>query len=164
MDYHYWPTPMMMLTWKVKMEKHWCIPRKGADEMDICPTSMTLKYLQVLSKLRITRDIYSHILTSLYILYVTFQHIVAPCCVAAWCVLLTFLKRHQKSQEVFPCALFSFSLQKADHQFVLILSFLNLNLISNLVALRLPTTYDNHPTQSHPSPYIAMKTTSPLKI
>ena len=61
MDYHYWPTPMMMLRWKIKMEKHWCLSRKGADEMDICPTSMTLKYLQVLSKLRITRDIYSHI-------------------------------------------------------------------------------------------------------
>ena len=66
MDYHYWPTPMMMLRWKIKMEKHWCLSRKGADEMDICPTSMTLKYLQVLSKLRITRDMYSHILTSLY--------------------------------------------------------------------------------------------------
>ena len=64
MDYHYWPTPMMMLIWKIKMEKHWCLPRKGADEMDICPTSMTLKYLQVLSKLRINRDV--HIITSLY--------------------------------------------------------------------------------------------------
>ena len=27
----------------------WMISRKGADEMDFCPTSMTLKYLQVVS-------------------------------------------------------------------------------------------------------------------
>ena len=44
-------------------------------------------------------------------------------------------------------------------------------LISTDGALRLPTTYDNHPsipshsTQSHPThPHIAVKTTSPLKI
>ena len=43
-----------------------------------------------------------------------------------------------------------------------------LGVISTEGALRLPTTYDNHPTyatQSHPiHPHIAVKTTSPLKI
>ena len=42
-----------------------------------------------------------------------------------------------------------------------------LRLISTEGALRLPTTNDNHPSNpspSHPTPHIAVKTTSPLKI
>ena len=107
MDYHYWPTPMMMLGWKTKMEKHWCLPRKGADEMDICPTSMTLKYLQVLSKLRITRDIYSHILTSLYSHISTY--IRSLLCCGLMCVVDVLEETSKEPWSVSLCIVFFFT-------------------------------------------------------
>ena len=75
--------------------------------MDICPTSMTLKYLQVLSKLRITRDMYSHILTSLYSHISTY--IRSLLCCGLMCVVDVLEETSKEPLSVSLCIVFIFT-------------------------------------------------------